>query len=63
MAALSIPERVAWLHMKTNALKCRDLVELKFQVKAMVAEATALLDHVNSVLDEQRRRDWERANV
>jgi len=56
MAALSIQERCAWLHMKSNALKARDLVELKFALKDMINEANVLLEQVDTVLTDQRPR-------
>lgn len=55
MAALTIEERVAWIHRAATTLQSNDLVELKHSLNSLIHEATALHDLARDELQTHRR--------
>ena len=55
MAALTIEERVAWVHRAATTLQADDLVELKHSLNSLLHEATVLHDLARDELQAHRR--------
>lgn len=52
----TIEEKLAWIHRDSNKLKARDLVELKFGLKLLIARSSECLDAVRDELESGRRK-------